>query len=156
MSYISSLQENQVFVFGSNASGFHGAGAAGSAFRGTPANTWRQDQKFLKAMKSPVGSDDRIGLWAVYGVARGLQHGHEGSSYAICTIERPGKRRSIPLNDIASQWRSFCEFARSRPDLEFIVAPFGVGYAGYTVPEIRQLIHQIDVPSNVDLPKFFR
>jgi hypothetical protein len=38
----------EVLVFGSNRSGFHGAGSAGLAFRGDSRNTWRSDPFFLR------------------------------------------------------------------------------------------------------------
>ena len=47
---ITSLKPNEVFVFGSNFSAFHGAGAAGYAQRGDSKNTWRTDKKFQEAL----------------------------------------------------------------------------------------------------------
>lgn len=100
---ITTLAPEQVFVFGSNASGFHGAGSAGQAMRGDACNTWRHDPAFLRAMKSPVGSAGRVGLWAVYGVARGPMLGTSGKSYAVQTVTDTGKKRSLPLADIHAQ-----------------------------------------------------
>lgn len=87
---ITHLEPNEVFVFGSNAQGFHGAGSSGQAFRGDRANTWRTDEFFLAAMRSKPGSPERVGNWAIFGVAYGLQVGRNGMSYAVKTIERPG------------------------------------------------------------------
>ena len=102
MTPITTLAPHQVFVYGSNSTGFSGAGAAGLAVRGTSANTWRTDEWFLKAMRAPVGSPDRIGKWAVFGVARGWSQGREGMGYAIETIRHPGREwhRSVPLAEI--------------------------------------------------------
>jgi len=47
MKTITTLASNEVFVFDSNESGFHGAGAAGFAFSGTCANDWRTCLKKL-------------------------------------------------------------------------------------------------------------
>jgi hypothetical protein len=118
---IKALGENQVFVFGSNSAGFHGAGSAGLACRGESKNTWRTDPWFLNAMKSPRGSHARVGKWATYGEARGFQCGTDGKSYAIITIVRPGQRRSYPLEKIQEQIKELFEFAEHcHPEWEFI------------------------------------
>lgn len=149
---ITRLEPTDVFVFGSNASGFHGAGSAGQACRGDSANTWRSDAWFLKAMRSPVGSPDRIGLWAVYGVARGFQRGRSGMSYAVQTIERPGQKRSTSRRDIYYQLVELWAFARANPSLRLLITPLGQGYSGYTPAEMAQvwdyLIDQHGLPDN--------
>jgi hypothetical protein len=156
MNEITALLPHQVFVFGANEGGFHGAGAAGMAFRGVSANTWRDDTKFLKAKNSPVGSPDRIGKWAVFGVARGLQKGHEGMSYGIVTIVRPGLKRSTPPGDILSQIVKLLHFAAAHPELEFLMTPIGAGLSGYTATEMARLLHKALTlyakPANLIIP----
>ena len=156
---IDSLSPGQVFVFGSNVTGFHGAGAAGLAWRGEAANTWRQDPAFLAAMKAPVGSPERVGRWAVYGVARGPQAGRVGQSYAIVTIEIPGQRRSTPLSTIEAELTRLCQHARAHPQQEFLVTKIGCGLAGYTAAEIAPLFSRtqqaVGIPDNVVLPAEF-
>ncbi len=154
---ISQLADNEVFVFGSNASGFHGAGAAGYACRGDAANTWRTDPWFLKAMKAPVGSPDRIGKWAVYGVGRGWQKGREGMSYAIQTIERPGMKRSTPLKEIEDQLGELFQFADDHPEWTFLMTPIGAGLSGWTAGEMAETLRRAIqawglVPFNVKIP----
>lgn len=136
---ITKLEPYQVFVFGSNASGFHGAGAAGYACRGTAQNTWREDPWFQKAMDAPVGSPERIGKWAVYGKARGLQVGREGKSYAIETIQRAGQKRSTSLQEIARQLEFLWERAWELPSYEFLITPLGEGLAGYSKEEMAEV-----------------
>ena len=155
---ITCLQPNQILVFGSNASGFHGAGAAGFACRGTSQNTWRHDEWFLKAMKSPVGSTERVGKWAIFGHARGLQQGREGRSYAIVTIKHPGQRRSIPLSEIQAQFVDLCSCCHSNPQSEFLFTAVGSGLAGYTAAEMlatfRAALKQSGgKPANLVLPQ---
>jgi hypothetical protein len=157
MNYINSLKPNQVFVFGSNATGFHGAGSAGMAFRGEPRNGWREDTAFLRAMKAPVGSPDRIGNWAVFGVVRGFQEGKNGKSYAIQTIVKPGLKRSTPLSQIKSQFVELFNFARQNKDLEFLMTPVGAGLAGYSNEEVGAVWEEAirehgPVPSNIVVP----
>lgn len=151
---ISSLQQHEVFIFGSNANGFHGAGSAGLACRGDAKNTWRKDPWFLEAMKSPPGSPKRVGKWAVYGVARGFQCGKEGKSYAIQTIEFPGKKRSTSLAEIKKQLRELADYAKINPQYNFLMTPIGVGLAGWTNPEMRQIWTEIvnEMPNNVKVP----
>lgn len=129
--FITKLEPNEVFVFGSGKDGFHGAGAAGYAMRGTSSNTWRTDEAFLKAMRAPVGHPDRVGKWAVYGVGRGWQRGHEGMSYAIQTIEKPGWKRSTPLDDIKGQIIELLSFCRAHPEWTFLMTPIGCSLSGW-------------------------
>jgi hypothetical protein len=152
---ITSLDKNEVFVFGSNSTGFHGAGSAGYACRGTAENTWRNDSWFLKAMKSPIDSPDRIGKWAVYGAARGLQEGKEGKSYAIETVKTPGKLKSTTRREIYSQLVELWNFAKCNTRLMFYITPLGQGYAGYSKEEMKEvwdfLFEKHGHPENIKL-----
>jgi hypothetical protein len=151
---ISKLKDNEVFVFGSNASGFHGAGAAGLACRGESRNTWRYDKWFLKAKNSTKGSVERIGKWAIYGEAHGFQKGKEGKSYAIETIKRAGSKRSTSLEFIYEQLEVLMDFARENPQYEFLITKIGSSLAGYTLEEIKSCFQKLkEIPSNVSLPK---
>lgn len=137
-----------VIVFGSNEQGFHGAGAAGFVMRNDFANTWRSDPTFLAAMRAPPGSPLRIGHRAVFGIGRGFQEGHHGASYAICTVTRPGARRSISLTEIELQLQTFMKFAASHPSWTFTILNIGTGYAGYTPAEMEQVWSRLLLPSN--------
>ena len=134
---IKKLPQSCVFVFGSNLGGFHGAGAAGVAMRGTAKNNWRDDVRFLKAMKSPPGSPARLGRWATFGVGKGFQKGRYGLSYAIATVVRPGHKKSIPLSKILNQLIELGRFARKYDHLTFLVTIAGGGYSGWSVEEVQ-------------------
>ena len=153
---ITTLGDNEVFVFGANAGGFHGAGAAGLAMRGDSRNNWRDDQVFLRAKAARAGSPERRGKWAVYGVARGYQEGKEGKSYAIETIVRPGARRSTSLSSIKTQLMELLAFAREHPELKFLMTPVGCGYSGYTAKEMKQIWDEATakegIPPNMVIP----
>lgn len=155
---ITELKPNEVFVFGSNAQGFHGAGAAGYAMRGDARNNWRQDEAFRKAMQSPVGSLDRNGKWAEFGKARGYQVGREGRSYAIETIKRPGRKRSTSRREICKQFIQLWKAAKVRPDLTFLMTPVGCGYSGYTPTEMQEVIDWViskyGLPDNIKLASY--
>ncbi len=147
---ITSLAPNQVFVFGSNAVGHHGGGAAGYAFRGDATPHYQNIQ-------------GQVGKWCVGGVARGYQEGTEGRSYAIVTKDAQltdgrvtiGGKRSIPLPAVAAQIDALLTFAHSQPQLEFLVSEFGTQLAGYSTREIGQLWVGKAVPPNVHLPQAF-
>lgn len=143
------LPRRHVFVFGSNASGFHGAGSAGFAQRGEAKNNWRDDPEFLAAVNSPPGSPKRIGRLSIYGQAAGLMQGRIGYSYGIITVTKPGNRRSIPLQFIQEQLTAMCQFAKLFPDFEFLVAKLGENYAGYTSEEMHQVWQNVTQPVNV-------
>jgi hypothetical protein len=150
---ITELKDNEIFVFGSNKTGFHGAGAAGFACRGDARNNWRQDEWFIAAINAQIGSEKRIGKWAVYGVGRGFQEGKEGKSYGIDTIKIPGHKRSTPLSDIKKQIEELNNFANNNPQYKFLVTKIGSALAGYTVEEIRQLFIEVDnIADNIILP----
>ena len=145
-----------VFIFGSNLGGFHGAGSAGLAMRGEAKNTWRTDQRFLRAMKAPKGTkgdDDRKGLRAVYGVAEGLQRGTEGLGYGVPTVVRPGAKRSIPLEKIGESLKKLWLCAAEHPEYDFTYTPLGCGYAGYTPEEmlatVRAVMKEVPTPKNL-------
>ena len=151
---ITHVKDNEVFVFGSNLSGFHGAGAAGFALRGTSQNTWRTDSWFLQAMKSNI-PEDKIGMYAVYGVSKGFMTGRYGSSYAIQTIVRPGLKRSISLTEIEQQVKEFLLFAQANPKLTFYVTAIGCDLAGYYAHEIAPMFKQALYIKNVVLTSEF-
>ena len=152
---IKDLKSNQVFVFGSNMSGFHGAGASGFACRGVTNYNWRGDKWFVDALKSPKNSEKRKGKWAVVGVAKGYQEGREGSSYAIITIKKPGLKRSVSLKFIESQIIELCKFANKNPNKEFLVTKIGSKLAGWTIEEIKLLFLNCKdiIPNNIILPR---
>lgn len=120
---ITELKPNQVFVFGSNESGIHGAGAA----------------KFAR---------EKFG--AKYGVGFGLQ----GKSFALPT--KDWQIKTLPIGVIGFYIGRFLAFAKTRPDLEFLVTKLGTGLAGIPTKEIAILFHAWgEIPSNVVLPKEF-
>ena len=115
--WITQLEPNEVFVFGSNLAGYHAGGAARVACQ-------------------------RFG--AVWGQGVGLQ----GQSYAIPTMQG-GVETIAPYVD------EFIEFAKSHPDMVFLVTPIGCGIAGFTPEELAPLFVQAVDVKNILLPKSF-
>ena len=116
--WINSLEQNEIFVFGSNLSGFHAGGAAAMAMK------WG----------------------AVWGQGAGLQ----GQTYAVPTMQG-GVETIKPYVD------DFLSFAKTHPELKFLVTEIGCGIAGFTVEEIAPLFKSaIDEQiENVYLPESF-
>lgn len=115
--HITTLQPNEIFVFGSNLSGMHGGGAARLAY-----------QKF----------------GAIWGQGVGLQ----GQSYGIPTMQG-GVDTIKPYVD------EFIEFAKTHPQLKFLVTETGCGIAGFSVEEIAPLFEQAIEAENIYLPERF-
>lgn len=115
--HITTLQPNEIFVFGSNLSGMHGGGAARLAY-----------QKF----------------GAIWGQGVGLQ----GQSYGIPTMQG-GVDTIKPYVD------EFIEFAKTHPQLNFLVTEIGCGIAGFSVEEIAPLFKQAIEVENIYLPERF-
>lgn len=116
--WIVKLEEDEIFVFGSNLDGLHGGGAA------AVARKWG----------------------AIWGQGVGLQ----GQTYAIPTMQG-GVETIKPYVD------EFLSFAKSKPNLKFLVTEIGCGIAGFTVEQIAPLFNKaIDENiENIFLPESF-
>lgn len=80
-----------------------------------------------------------------FGAIWGKGVGMQGQSYAIDTME------SLLRTKIGVY--GFLIYAKSRPDLEFLVTEIGCGIAGYAVADIAPLF--AECPENVLLPESF-
>lgn len=147
--YIEVLGNDEVFVFGSNLYGFHGAGSAGYASFCRAGNIWREE----KYDEKPHGWK---GCWNVKGCAEGFQKGTIGKSYAIPTVERAGAKRSRTALAISLSIKSFYAFALSQPKLKFFVAQDAkMGLNGYTGNEMVSMFLVMRPPENVYFYKPF-
>lgn len=119
-------RSKQVFVFGSNRAGIHGAGAALTA---------------------------RLLCGAVRGIGEGPMPDHLAPRcYAIPTKDEHLRR--LPLSAIAEGVERFLAFARARSDLAFFVSAIGCGLAGYRPADIAPLF--ADAPASCTLPEGWR
>ncbi len=100
----------QVFVFGSNEAGRHGAGAA-------------------------LAAKQRFG--AEIGKGSGYMWGEKGHCYAIPTKDRNIK--TLSLESIEVYVAQFRRFALAHPEMDFFVTRVGCGLAGYTDADIAPL-----------------
>jgi hypothetical protein len=116
----------EVFVFGSNLAGRHGAGAAAVAF-------------------------DRFG--ARRGVGEGYMGEPPRHCYAIPTKDE--RLAVLPLERIAAAVGRFVAFAASRPELRFFITRVGCGLAGYRDEAIAPLFAGVP-PDRCSLPRPWR
>jgi hypothetical protein len=119
---IENLNENEIFVFGSNQSGHHGAGAAKTALK------WG----------------------AIMGRAEGLQ----GKTYAIPTKDHK-IWRTLTTQEIQPYVERFIEFAKTNPQLTFLVTEIGCGLANMKPKEIAPLFEKARDVQNIHLPSRF-
>jgi hypothetical protein len=88
---------------------------------------------------------------AIYGQPDMMQ----GNTYAIITKDLTSQIK-YPLQQIKAQLEILMYIAKTDyPALTFIVTKIGCGLGGYSVYEIAKLFHDLDIPSNVVLPKEF-
>lgn len=121
---ITSLQPNQVFVFGSNPEGRHGAGAAAYA-------------------KNNFG--------AIYGQGEGLQGQSYALPTKDLRVKTNNSLRSISVEDITSNISKLYAVARQNPAKEFLVTDYsGKNLNGYTGQELANMfVNAGPIPSNV-------
>lgn len=122
---ITRLEKHQMFVFGSNTQGRHGAGAA------------------LQA----------VAFGAEYGKPCGRQG--QTYAIVTKDLTQAQQLRSVPLNAIELQVSEFLTHAIAHPENELLVTRFGCDLAGYTELEIGSLWVGKDIPTNVRLPQAF-
>jgi hypothetical protein len=87
---------------------------------------------------------------AVWGQAAGLQ----GRTYGIPTKDA-SIRRTLSINEIRPFIDDFIEFAKSRPDLTFLVTLIGCGLAGHKPKDIAPLFANATTIKNIHLPARF-
>lgn len=125
---ITSLKENEIFVFGSN----EGSSKGGRPTHGTG------NAKIAK---------DKFG--AIKGQPRGLQ----GQSYGIVTKKFWDKERSSSPEEIKREIERLYQFATNNPDKVLKVAYMGgpevKGNSGYTNAELASMFAAFPIPSNV-------
>lgn len=106
--------DHMVFVFGSNLSGIHGAGAAKYAHQS---------------------------LGFPWGIGKGLKTGYHGKkSYALPTKGI----NIVEMNyaEVAGSVHNFIRFAKASPGLNFQVTQVGCGLGGFTKEDIAPLFKE--------------
>jgi hypothetical protein len=121
---ITTLQPNQVFVFGSNPEGRHGAGAAKVA-------------------------RDKFG--AIYGQGEGLQGQSYALPTKDLRVKENKGLRSISVEGIVSSIKKLYDVARDNPTEDFLVSDYsGTNLSGYTGQEMADMFASAGtIPNNI-------
>jgi hypothetical protein len=121
---ITTLQPNQVFVFGSNPEGRHGAGAAKVA-------------------------RDKFG--AIYGQGEGLQGQSYALPTKDLRVKENKGLRSISVEGIVSSIKKLYDVARDNPTKDFLVSDYsGTNLSGYTGQEMADMFASAGtIPNNI-------
>lgn len=126
---ITSLKDNEVFVFGSNLSGIHGKGAAKLA-----QEKFGAKRGFAFGLCGQSYAIPTRGVWLA------------------------GRKTFAPmqLDEVGEHVWNFRKFAEENPQLKFYVTKIGCGYAGFQPYQIANLLSLfMPFPENVVLPREF-
>ncbi len=128
---ISTLEPNEIFVYGSNRQGILGGGAA-------------------KYAKDLFGAKD--------GVPKGITgqcYGIITKDYDV--NKEHDNAKSVPLHEIRQQIIELYKYAKQHPDKKFLVTKIGSALAGYSIQDMALCFKTIygKVPKNIILPKEF-
>lgn len=117
----------EIFVFGSNTAGRHGAGAA----------------KFAVEHHG-----------AIYGQGSGLQGNSYAIPTRSSRRGYGAKIVTLPIPEIQAHVNVFLRFAKEHPEMKFIVTRIGCGLAGYRESQIAPMF--FGAPENCVLPNGWR
>ncbi len=128
---ITTLKENQVFVFGSNPIGVNGniTNNTGGAALVATKNGWveqgeKMDNKLSKS----------------------------GKAWGLTTVESPGKKRSKTSAQIKEGVQKLYDYALKNPNKEFLVAytgKTGTNLNGYSNQELSDIFSSLPIPLNI-------
>ena len=123
--FVTKLEDNQVFVFGSNPEGKHGKGAAKAA----------------------------MNFGAIYGQGEGMQGQSYALPTKDLRVTENKGMRSISEDDIADSIEQLYNVARENPEKEYLVNDYsGTNLNGYTGEEMAEMftVYQgNEIPSNI-------
>lgn len=130
------LNDNQVFVFGSNPVGINGnplKGTGGAALHALNKGWVQQGEKM----------DNRLS--------------RSGKAWGLTTVSYPGKKRSMTPDQIIAGIKNLYDFAHNNPSLEFLVAykVKGIPLNGYSHDEIASFFIKHTTPKNIVFDKDF-
>jgi hypothetical protein len=127
---INSLNANEIFVFGSNVNGIHGAGAA-------------------KLAREKFGAEQGVGIGPT-----GRCYAIPTRSAKILPNDRL-KFTTLPIVSIFSYVSEFIKYTKIHPEEIFLVTPIGCGLAGYKAVDIAPAFNEARYLKNIYLPKLF-
>jgi len=123
--YITSLDEDEVFVFGSNVQGFHGGRASKMALLQFGAKSYQGEGLFGRSYALPT------------------------------TDFMAGGNGTLTVEEIREHVNKFINKAKERTDLKFMVTRVGCGFSGLEDEDVAPLFTEALVMENVYLPQSF-
>lgn len=87
----------------------------------------------------------------LHGAVYGQGEGRQGKSYAIPTKDYNIK--TLPLDTIEQHIVIFLRHAKNNPQDTFLLTPIGTGLAGYTVPDMLEILSKHTITPNVVFTK---
>jgi len=133
---ITDLKQNQIFVFGSNPEGRHGAGAAKLAM-----------EKFGAVRGVGRGLTGRSYALVTKNLTKGFRERSTGKTYAL------SGKKSVSKRDIKQNIRDLYRFARKERSKEFLIAytAGGLNLNGYTSLEMAKMFGEasVSIPENI-------
>lgn len=133
---ITKLEENQIFVFGSNPVGINGnpeKGTGGAALVATN-NKWVEQREKM---------DNRLS--------------DSGKAWGLTTVAYPGRKLSKTPKEIKMGIQKLYAYAKSNPTKEFLIAYTGTGtnLNGYSNQELADMFSSFEIPNNIVFEKQF-
>jgi hypothetical protein len=127
---VTSLQPNQIFVFGSNPLGINGNPSKGTGGGALVAYN-------IAGVKQGEKMDNKLS--------------DSEKAWGITTVTAPGKKRSKTPQEITEGIKKLYEYAKQNPTKEFLVSDYsGTNLNGYTGQEMADMfINAGAIPSNI-------
>ena len=127
---VTSLQPNQVFVFGSNPLGINGNPAKGTGGAALVAHN-------IAGVKQGEKMDNKLS--------------DSGQAWGITTVTSPGNKRSKTPQEITEGIKKLYEYAKQNPAKEFLISDYsGTNLNGYTGQEMADMFANAGpIPSNI-------
>lgn len=128
---ILSLEENQIFVFGSNPLGINGNPKKGTGGAALVAYN-------IAGVKQGEIMDNRLS--------------DSGKAWGIVTVIGPGKKRSRTEDDIRFGIWLMYRYAKKHLDKEFLIAYRGIdnyNNNGYSNKELAEMFNYFPIPENI-------
>lgn len=134
---INKLEENQVFVFGSNPLGINGNPSKGTGGAALVAYN-------IAGVKQGEKMDNKLS--------------DSGKAWGITTVTKPGAKRSKTPEEIKQGIKKLYDYASQNPNKQFLIAyqgKTGSNLNGYSNQELADMFSSFEIPSNVLFEKEF-
>lgn len=84
-----------------------------------------------------------------WGAVLGEGRGHFGQTYALPTIDWEPEYHFIGWDEVELELTIFIAYARSKPNLTFLLTPIGTGLAGGSLEDLDRVVDGLRFPTNV-------